>query len=296
MNHSTLQALKLFLGDDIEFKNFIELLGLIAGLKPVVRLAGSPDQLATIENALRPFVDHVERSPLGLVKVYSNRLSDSFYKAVSGSLSDFDLMVTYLGDSSKVAEAIGAETTGCDDEEIARTLGYPRCCAKNYASIKSGQHWIGSYMRGTGGLIRAPWQANKIAYLFAPGLTLLPDYFPCSVFCQSTWQLAHCYHSVLCEHGFTEIERAVKQHLTGLAVVVAGELLYVTNYAMMEHGWIKLKGPEHRLRFDPGLKGIPPKAKRVRVLSGRVAFEVGETDREEVEIACGNEEGGVLFS
>lgn len=296
MKPSTLQALTLYLDDAIEFKNFMEFLALFTGLKPVVRLTGSPASLTVIEEAMRPFVGDIERSPLGLVKVYANDLSDAFYKVVSGSPDEFDLMVTYVGEPDRVAEAIHAETTGCDDEETARTLGYPVCCARNYAAIKAGEHWINSYIGSSRELTIAPWQANKIAYLFAPGLTLLPDYFPCSVSCRSSWQLARAYHETLCAQKLPEIESAVNAHLTGVAIVAAGEILYAPNYALAGQGWIELRAPGYRLRFNHGGPGLPQDISSVKVLPGRVMVKSDDVGGAESEIACGEGEGGILFS
>jgi len=284
------------LEDRIEFKNLMEFLALFAGVKPVVRLTGTPENLATLENALSPFVECIERSPMGLLKVYSNDLSDSFYKVVSGDTLDFDLMVTFFGKHDNVVEALRAETKGCDDQATARTLGYPVCCARNYASIKTGRHWVSSYISGTHGIVNAPWQANKLAYLFAPGLTLLPDYFPCSVSCNDSWRLARDYHKVLCEQGLNDLESAVKKHLTGMAIILAGEILYVTDYAAAEQGWIDLKSSGHRLRFNNEAEGIPRLVNSVKALPGRLMFKLDDSNCSEIEITCNEEEGGILFS
>jgi hypothetical protein len=296
MTPAVQQAINLYLDDLIEFKNCMEFFALFAGLKPVVRITALSSDLSIIENSMQPFVDHIERSPLALAKVYANDLGDKFYKLVSGPASKFDLLVAYFGVVDKVEEAIHAEITGCDDQTTAMTLGYPSCCASNYTTIKQGQHWIHSYLKNVRGFSEASWRVNKIASLFPPYLTLLPDYFPCSVECKLTLHLAHVYHGILMEQGLGEIEKLLNAHLTGLTIIAGGEILFSKDYTRAENGRFVIKPSFQRLRFDSSQQGLPQQIQSVNVSSGHLKFIIGEEYPAQLDITLGDAEGVILFS
>lgn len=286
----------LFLNNDIEFKNVMEFLALKSGVKSVVRITGDIEQLYRIENRLSTHGVYVQRSPLGLKKSYSTCLSDVFYSSVSASSSESELYISFFGNKESIDKAIQAEFFGNDDLETARILGYPSCCATNYASIREGQHWVKPYFRGLHTICQVPWSANKIAYLFHPHLTLLPDYFPCSVFCRTSLFLSQQYHKLLLDFELTDIEAAIHDHLEGVALVACGEVIFAKYSQNKGSHWISLNEPYHRLRFSPEDRVLPEKIAQLMFQDKRLFIKPEANHDYIIKIDLQDGEGGVMFS
>jgi hypothetical protein len=106
--------------------------------------------------------------------------------------------------------------------------GYPQCCAQNYeANIQHNAYWVDSFFAGVSGVARISWLMNRMGRLFAPYLSMLPDYFPCNVTCADSLRLAEEYAALLEVAGLTLLRDLAKEHLARPVLKHAGCLYWL---------------------------------------------------------------------
>ena len=213
--------LQAFLDDGICFTECLEILAVAYGRKKIVRLTGNRQRLKLLEALMQRIPIHCLIAPFHLEPVFSGALGDHFGRVAQGEPQGEKEGALFAGPQALIEAAANMELHGCDAEEAAELYGYPLCCARNYErAIQHGAYWADSFLAGTRGTTRAPWLMNRFGRLFAPYLSLLPDYFPCHITCAPSLALAQEYLTmleqealgVLAEHAKIHLARTVLRH------------------------------------------------------------------------------------
>ena len=216
--------LRAFLEDRIEWTECLEMLALCGGRKNVVRLTGQPSRLENLAVLARELGLASGAAQLHLETRFDTTLMDHFSQLAAGYPQAGEEGILFIGSKTTVAAALELETSGCPSDAAARLYGYPECCAHAYQQhIQSGHSlWVDAFFAETHGIARLPWQMNRTGRLFAPYLSLLPDYFPCSPTCAESLKLARSYSDMLDEIGLGSLENLIHEHLARPLLLHAG--------------------------------------------------------------------------
>jgi hypothetical protein len=213
---STLTVLKAFCEDLLSFTSCLELLAVLNDLKRVARLTGPVEDLITLQQSLKNTNLTLCIAPFHLEASFSNLLEDTFVRVVPGLAKGGMEGILFAGKARACVDAaIALESEGSPAGQAADLYGYPPCCARNYENaIQHGRHWVASFLRGMRGILRAPWPMNRFGRIFAPYVSLLPDYFPCHIACQSSLDLAWKYKEMLQRGGLAPLLDMAKTWLS----------------------------------------------------------------------------------
>lgn len=176
----------------IEPRHAFELAALVAGAKDVVRVVLERPERESALVLLAQLGCAVVPSPFGLATERESTLGDRFTFHVDANDPRASSFVLLVAREAKVARhACEVEAYG-DNDDLGRLYGYPACCVAAYERIASGNDWLDQLvadvrLRGTGE--RPFYAANRIGSLYE-GLGFLPDYFPCSLYCEGAMRLA----------------------------------------------------------------------------------------------------------
>ena len=249
----------LFTDNQIEFHTLLECIGYAAGIKRVVRLCEKQDMALIIKDVCERHGLPVLCSRYGLKEAFSTGLSDTFYKITDINDPQCTRSVLFIGDAEWTEKAERVEGSGCDAMETAEMYSYPGCCAHNYRLIQQGQYWLDCFLTNATTGFEFSWKCNKIAYLFAPYLTIFPDYFPCSPSCSGTEKLASDYEEVLRDYRMVELLDLIRLHLQGLTLVAGGEVVYIKQFNQVGHDFIVEDNHDQlRLRYRKAEQNILP--------------------------------------
>lgn len=209
------EILQFFLEERLEWTEFLEMLALLAGEKNVVRFTGNQQRLRELGDLAERLNLPFALAPLHLENIFNNSLKDSFCRLVPGYPTGVEEGILFLGAEKYLAASIDLEESGCQAKEAARLYGYPQCCATKYEkSIQNGKYtWLDSFLENLRGIQSFPWPMNRFGRLFAPFLSSLPDYFPCSPTCGESLRLAKNYYSLLQRYGMPQLADLVQRHL-----------------------------------------------------------------------------------
>jgi hypothetical protein len=205
--------LDLFYDDWIKCAELLELLAHLEGIKRVVRLVASLRRREALVSFLaRASLPH-RVSEFGLQTEFSTALGDTFQRIVPRRESFGDCVV-FVGSAEATENAHAIELGGADALSCAAVYGYPQCCAASYISVQDGTPWVVPFLREAGPAAFFPWQCNKLAGLYPPHLTIIPDYFPCSIHCPATAALALQYERLLLDAGLGELRNRIAAELS----------------------------------------------------------------------------------
>lgn len=221
--------LQAFLDDGISFIECLEILAVACGRKKIVRLTGNEQRLKDIEALMQRIPIHCLIAPLHLELMFSRPLGDCFVRAAHGLPHGEEEGVLYAGAPTLLEAAVEMELHDCTAEEAAELYGFPQCCARHYEhTIQQSEYWVDSFLAGVRGMVHAPWLMNRFGRLFAPYLSMLPDYFPCHINCASSLALAGRYRDMLEQEGLSVLAELAKRHLARTVLHHAG-CLYLVN-------------------------------------------------------------------
>ena len=193
-------------------RNVFELIGVLAGVKNVVRIPVTSSEWQVLRDGCESFGLTVVHANFKLAVLRTTRMGDTFTTNVHWDDPRGMEFLAYVAKSwESVQQAMEMEVTSGTDENMGRLYQYPECCIKAYAEIVQGLPWIealvcrancSSQNRGS----------NKLAYLF-DGVSLFPDYFPCSLSCAATAELSQLYRSLLIEYGMTDYAESLWERM-----------------------------------------------------------------------------------
>jgi hypothetical protein len=226
-------------------RHLFEMAALLNGIKRTVRIVLEPSELAYMTATLERLKLHWGLAPFGLATSRSTNLGDCWTFPVEHNDPRLESLVVYAAlDSPTTLElAFQYETEGSG--ELGALLGYPPCCITVYEEkFSEGVDWVALLLEDRKSLCRAkgpaPWAANKLAYLF-DGLSLLPDYFPCSLYCAGAASIGLAYRDCARSCGLEDLVEQAEQAMARPIVVWQGCMLQPIQY--QTHG-------SERLVFD----------------------------------------------
>lgn len=209
-----LALLTAFEDDTLEWTDFLEILAVLKNLKKLARVAGSLEKIEKCEQLAFKLGLSSQLAPFHFKNEFSTHLHDNFGRVESGFPGILDKGFLFIGRNIGAKPPLDLSDGANLAKTAAKLYGYPSCCASAYQNyIQSGEKlWLDVFLAGLKGVVSAPWRMNRIGRLFAPWLSLLPDYFPCSVFCKESLLLA-CEYEKLLNGEFLCLADALRQHL-----------------------------------------------------------------------------------
>lgn len=229
-NSIVADLLLLYENQILEFKELLELIGYLTGIKKMIRLAGRSIKLASIEAYASQRGWSLVYLDMMLEENFANDLSDVFYNHVRISCKPSGLKIGFMGPADLVEGAIQNESGACDNAIAADLYGIPSCCAAQYNHIQDGVPWIDLFLKKTKILQQLPWNINKAASLFSPYLSFVPDYFPCSVDCYQSQAISLKYIDAFSSLNLERLTQIVRDHCKGLILSVAGHVALINKY------------------------------------------------------------------
>lgn len=200
----------------LEWCDFLELLAVLMGEKKFVQISGSVKRLEMLSSLAHTFDLYWAIPPIHLETIFDTSMGDSFFRYAPGKPENDAEGIIFIGDKSTIIYMIDMKNKGFSDKEAANLYGYPSCCANIYKNnIKNGNKtWVDSFLENIHGVKILPWQTNRLARIFTPYFSCIPDYFPCSPFCEASIRLAKIYFSLLQRLKLYNLAALVKKHLS----------------------------------------------------------------------------------
>ncbi|MCX6622680.1 MAG: hypothetical protein NTY38_16750, partial [Acidobacteria bacterium] len=130
----------------------------------------------------------------------------------------------FIGSPDATANAHDMELDGADALACAEAYEYPACCASAYVSLQDGMPWVVPFLREIEPAASYTWRMNKLASLYSPHLTIIPDFFPCSIRCSPAATLASQYEQLLLDAGLKELRDVIAAELQRPLLVHGGWL------------------------------------------------------------------------
>ena len=202
----------------IEKRHFLEVLGVIDGIKNVMRIHinyfKEYEILLLFAKKHNLFLSH---TPFKLKIDWTNEIGDTFLKSVPWEDDSSEMFVAYISknpDTNKIAQTIEIDSTNLDAGLLYQ---YPSCCCINYDLISEGELWLNLLLKNSNGIKFSPW-ANKLSYLVYE-FCLFPDYFPCSLNCQGTIKLSQSYYDLAVKYNLESFAKQQLDYMSGLYLV-----------------------------------------------------------------------------
>jgi hypothetical protein len=186
---------------EIDDRHLLELLAVHSGLKSVMRIhITKPTEYDCLKQYCQKHGMHVGHSTFRLKMAWRNDIGDSFFENAPWSDETAEQFVAYISRNNltDLNKALSIEVEG-NHLDSGRLYGYPDCCCLGYESISEGEPWVTCILNASNGVFFSPW-ANKLAYL-VHDYALFPDYFPCSLDCKGTAELARQYFELGRQNG-----------------------------------------------------------------------------------------------
>lgn len=218
-------------------RNILELLGVIAGMKNVVRLPLDESDWPTLTYYCERLALKVARSTFKLAVVRTTPLGDCFTTYVPWDDPLGRGFVAYVARSSETARSAEVVDGAGDNQEIGMLFQYPRCCTDGYMEIQGGTPWVDCITRRSNGSNQCAY-ANKLAYLF-DGASLFPDYFPCSLSCDQTSLQGRSYFRLLHKYGLDQLAESLQERMSRPIIVGRG-MAYQLHPAAINDTYIQL--------------------------------------------------------
>lgn len=254
--------LNLYVSRKIQFKNIIEFVLMLTERKTTIRLVGDLNLYHEIKSEIHKHGFSCEKSDFMLRTVKKTYTDDHFHEYVHDENNHDGELVIYIGANDKAAEAKYAEANDFDDNEISKIYGYPTCCAAAYQDIVQDASWVNVFFNAPQGLYY-PYQANKVANLIPPYLSLHKDYFPCGIDCKQSIEDCKEAEAALKEVGLDYLLDKIIDHLTGLCLIFDKNLYFFWDYTLTINGYIILDKGWHT-PISPN-SGKPKRVIRIEV-------------------------------
>ena len=118
-----------------------------------------------------------------------------------------------------------------NSDELGELYQYPNCCVETYSNkIEDGEFWLEVLLSNSKGF-KHSFYSNKLAYLFDE-ISIIPDYFPCSLNCDKTILIGKKYRDILLKNNLVEFYENIKHLLSKPIVIGDGFLLQFENNAL----------------------------------------------------------------
>jgi len=250
---TVVELLDLFYADWIKCAELLELLAHLQGVKRVVRLVADPQRREALLSFLSRASLQYRVSDFGLQTEFSTSLGDTFQRITPLRDPRGDC-VLFVGSPDATAKAHAMELGGADALSCGEAYEYPACCAASYVSLQEGTPWVVRFLQEIEPAAFLAWQTNKLASLYPPHLTIIPDFFPCSIRCPSTSALASQYEQLLIDAGLNELRDLIAAELHRPLLVHGG---WIYRFETLEWRCTSTHGHVGRVAFVP-LRASPP--------------------------------------
>jgi len=188
----------------VQERHLLEFLLLLDGRKSVVRIpVCNTDEWKNLKSMCEVHHLRIIGSAKKTVIDFVNALGEEYVSWVDLDDPRDGGQVAYIAHNElQASKAECAERNG-DPFSLGKLLGYPDCCVRAYSRMANDGIWLERLLPspGSGPL---PWEANKLAYALYDA-SLFPDYFPCSLDCPGTTELARQAAISLGRHGLGEV-------------------------------------------------------------------------------------------
>ena len=185
---------------------FLEILSLIERRKRVLRLVVAISDVRFVRSVLESAGLKVSASGRALRDVWRSDFGENYSSWASTATANNGKTVLYASWSVATSMAAADLDDAEDSQSLGLLLGYPKCCVSAYASLPSTDPWWYRYAVNAAPDKQCYPLSNKIASLLGPG-SFLYDYFPCSVSCAASAQLAEANFLALDSGGIGEVAR-----------------------------------------------------------------------------------------
>jgi hypothetical protein len=257
------ELLELFCDDWIKCAELLELLAHLEGIKRLVRLVVDPPRRDALISFLSGASLPYRVSEFGLRTEFSTSLGDTFQRITQLRDHRGDC-VLFVGSPEATAEAHAVELGGADALSCGEAYEYPACCAAAYVSLQEGTPWVLPFLQEVEPAGFFGWQTNKLASLYPPHLTIIPDFFPCSIRCHATSGLASQYEQLLVDAGLNELRDRITAELVRPLLVHDG---WIYRFETLESSCAWTHGHVGTVSFVPLRSGPAQAPLRITGLS-----------------------------
>lgn len=207
----------------VEERHIFELLGAVAGVKPVVRLhLENFKEYAAVEAFAGRTGLNCAHATTRSKLVWTNAIGDSFFTNVDWNDPEGASFGAYLARDGQVLQAAVEVEAGGTALDSGQLLGYPQCCCEAYARLEEGQYWV-TALAAASPLSTYPFWGNRYAYLLH-GASLFPDYFPCSLGCEGTHRLGRTLADVGRSFGLAEMVALYESRMREPVLLASGAI------------------------------------------------------------------------
>jgi hypothetical protein len=195
----------------IDQLDLIELVGVMQNIKPVARFIVDPaknKKLTQLGHSLGLLTSNSE------FYVHEKRMSNSgdiFVQHLKWPNQRSVKLIIYLATPqyhSKIKHLKDTENSHPSSQQVGLLLGYPQCCVREYSTIEHGMNWIiklaSTYVKH-----RPAYPACNRFLTVWTRTGMVPDYFPCSLYCEETNKMARLYMAALSDSGFDQLAQEI---------------------------------------------------------------------------------------
>lgn len=224
---------------------FVEFLALLTGTKKLVRLVVEADKLLGIQLAVMEAGLKIAISPQELVTCHINQCGDRFQ--AWGDLTGNMPRAVYISKDQQISDHAAELDLHGNDQSLSVLLGYPRCCQEAYNPNRY-QNWWYHISCMTETRLHLASVMNRMSRLYSSA-SYLYDYFPCSLNCEFSREIALTNRQMLLTHGCNEI-------VDNWDRMQAGEFLVFPNSIITFTGntWKTRLGVQSSLDSNIGIK------------------------------------------
>ena len=217
-------------------RNVLEVVALLAGIKPVMRLVLDNSSRDVIESMLSQLGLHTVRSRWNLKESYNTTLGDVYTELTESDDSENSSFVIMVSQKRETAEkAMHFEDSEEENGALEKLLGYPTCCVKSYRNVNEAHDWLEELLVNTKHSDCYSWRANRISYLFSEN-SLFYDYFPCSLECGRTSEISRQILEAATSYGIRRECEKWRQEMCRPVLLRNGVVVQMREYSSHDRG------------------------------------------------------------
>ncbi len=207
----------------VSLANVVEILALVDGVKPCVRLLLDSRDEGFVRSTLEARGLYCAASPKRLRVHASTALGDGYLEPAPEG--DPDARVELMVAREQIAAERAASTqSGLVSPSLGLLLGYPHCCVAAQERQTGVPDWVRDLLVATPRAHIYPFGANRFAYLFSEH-ALGFDYYPCTLNCSRTVDIALSTRKVLVDHGLAAFADRAEAGMRAPILVLRGVLV-----------------------------------------------------------------------
>lgn len=223
-------------------RHLFEIAAVLTGSKKVVRVVVNDADIALAGRLLEELGLAVALPTRALAVDLETSLGDRYCRHVplgDPAATEAALLAARSIDIAEDGRAIDENGTTA---EIGALYEYPVCCITSYALLDGDFDWIEKLIEDHRQKHSLPSVlGNKLAYLFS-GQSFLPDYFPCSLHCSGSNELAWRMRTAALSVGLSDLVEVTASNVSKPIVVHHGLLIQPRSGRMGHDGTVNCRG------------------------------------------------------